>query len=56
MELQPASTALAGLLGAIFTDTRLSLTSAESCTGGGNRFALTDTPGSSAYVDRGFVT
>lgn len=31
-------------------------TTAESCTGGGIIAALTDIPGSSAVVDRGFVT
>ncbi|MCG3723506.1 nicotinamide-nucleotide amidase [Vibrio cincinnatiensis] len=32
------------------------LTSAESCTGGGVAFAITDIPGSSAWFDRAFVT
>lgn len=56
MELQQEITTLAAQLGAILTDKRLTITTAESCTGGGISFALTDTPGSSAYVDRCFVT
>lgn len=32
------------------------LTSAESCTGGGVAFAITDIPGSSAWFERAFVT
>lgn len=32
------------------------MTSAESCTGGGVAFAITDTAGSSAWFDRAFVT
>ncbi|KAF7772090.1 nicotinamide-nucleotide amidase [Pseudoalteromonas citrea] len=56
MELQQEIKALAAQLGTILTDKRLTITTAESCTGGGISFALTDTPGSSAYVDRCFVT
>jgi nicotinamide-nucleotide amidase len=56
MELQQEITTLAAQLGAILTDKRLTITTAESCTGGGISFALTDTPGSSAYINRCFVT
>ena len=56
MELHQEIKTLAAQLGAILTDKRLWITSAESCTGGGVSYALTDTPGSSAYIDRAFVT
>ncbi|MGR9052728.1 MAG: CinA family protein [Gammaproteobacteria bacterium] len=32
------------------------MAAAESCTGGGIAYAVTETPGSSAWFDRGFVT
>ncbi len=47
---------LAAKLGASLTNNGLMITTAESCTGGGISYALTDTPGSSAYIDRCFVT
>ncbi|TMO03568.1 MULTISPECIES: nicotinamide-nucleotide amidase [unclassified Pseudoalteromonas] len=56
MELHQEIKTLAAQLGAILTDKCLWITSAESCTGGGVSYALTDTPGSSAYIDRAFVT
>jgi len=56
MELQQDITDLAAQLGRILTDKSLWITTAESCTGGGISYALTDTPGSSAYLDRAFVT
>lgn len=56
MELKQEISALAAQLGAILTDKCLTITTAESCTGGGISYALTDTPGSSAYIDRCFVT
>ncbi|WP_105169245.1 nicotinamide-nucleotide amidase [Pseudoalteromonas sp. T1lg23B] len=56
MELNQEIKTLAAQLGAILTDKRLTITTAESCTGGGISYALTDTAGSSAYVDRCFVT
>ncbi|MDN3378893.1 MULTISPECIES: CinA family protein [unclassified Pseudoalteromonas] len=56
MELHQEIKTLAAQLGAILTDKRLWITTAESCTGGGVSYALTDTPGSSAYIDRAFVT
>ncbi|HCV05045.1 nicotinamide-nucleotide amidohydrolase family protein [Pseudoalteromonas sp. MEBiC 03607] len=56
MELHQEIKTLAAKLGAILTDKRLWITTAESCTGGGVSYALTDTPGSSNYIDRAFVT
>ncbi|AXV64425.1 MULTISPECIES: CinA family protein [Pseudoalteromonas] len=56
MELHQEIKTLAAKLGAILTDKRLWITTAESCTGGGVSYALTDTPGSSHYIDRAFVT
>ncbi|KTF15788.1 CinA family protein [Pseudoalteromonas sp. H105] len=56
MELHQEIKTLAAQLGAILTDKCLWITTAESCTGGGVSYALTDTPGSSAYLDRAFVT
>lgn len=56
MKLHQEIKTLAAQLGAILTDKRLWITSAESCTGGGISYALTDTPGSSTYIDRAFVT
>lgn len=56
MELHQEIKTLAAQLGAILTDKRLWITTAESCTGGGVSYSLTDTPGSSAYIDRAFVT
>ncbi|SFB82499.1 CinA family protein [Pseudoalteromonas denitrificans] len=56
MELQQDIQELAAQLGRILTDKALWITTAESCTGGGISYALTDTPGSSAYLDRAFIT
>ncbi|MDP2634026.1 MULTISPECIES: nicotinamide-nucleotide amidohydrolase family protein [unclassified Pseudoalteromonas] len=56
MELHQEIKTLAAQLGVILTDKCLWITTAESCTGGGVSYALTDTPGSSAYLDRAFVT
>ncbi|WP_042146425.1 MULTISPECIES: CinA family protein [unclassified Pseudoalteromonas] len=56
MELQQDIIDLAAQLGAILTDKSLWITTAESCTGGGISYVITDTPGSSAYLDRAFVT
>lgn len=56
MELHQEIKTLAAQLGSILTDKCLWITTAESCTGGGVSYALTDTPGSSAYIDRAFVT
>ncbi|MEG3760128.1 nicotinamide-nucleotide amidohydrolase family protein [Pseudoalteromonas carrageenovora] len=56
MELHQEIKTLAAQLGAILTDKCLWITTAESCTGGGVSYALTDTPGSSRYLGRAFVT
>ncbi|AOT09591.1 CinA family protein [Pseudoalteromonas luteoviolacea] len=56
MEIHTKIAALAAQLGAILTNKSFVITTAESCTGGGISYALTDTPGSSAYIDRCFVT
>ena len=56
MELQQEIYQLAAEIGAILSDKGIWITTAESCTGGGISYALTDTPGSSRYIDRSFVT
>ncbi|MDP4985072.1 CinA family protein [Pseudoalteromonas tunicata] len=56
MELQQEISQLAAELGAILADKGIWITTAESCTGGGISYALTDTAGSSRYIDRCFVT
>ncbi|WP_410369323.1 CinA family protein [Catenovulum sp. 2E275] len=43
-------------LGAILTQNQLTIATAESCTGGGIAYALTDIAGSSAYFNQSFVT
>jgi nicotinamide-nucleotide amidase len=48
--------AAAGALVHRMTADRLKLVTAESCTGGLVAAAITDVPGSSAVLDRGFVT
>lgn len=47
---------LSQLLGHHLTQSQATLTTAESCTGGGIAKALTDISGCSAYFDGGFVT
>jgi nicotinamide-nucleotide amidase len=47
---------LSAALGAALQAQRLVLATAESCTGGGIGFAVTQIAGSSAWFDRGFVT
>ncbi len=47
---------LASLLGKQLQARKLTLVTAESCTGGGIAQAITEIPGSSAWFDRGFVT
>ena len=47
---------LAADLGALLLRKNFSITTAESCTGGGIAYVLTAVPGSSAYLDRSFVT
>lgn len=56
MELQQEVYQLAAELGAILSDKGIWITTAESCTGGGISYALTEIPGSSRYIDRCFVT
>ncbi len=43
-------------IGALLSDKKMTITTVESCTGGGISYALTEIPGSSAYVERCFVT
>lgn len=43
-------------IGLAFTQRGLKLVTAESCTGGGLSFAITDIAGSSDWFERGFVT
>ena len=50
------SMTLAAKLGQLLIQKKWSVTTAESCTGGGIGYWLTAVPGSSAYVDRGFIT
>jgi nicotinamide-nucleotide amidase len=53
----PAHTeTLASALGQLLLRKKLTITTAESCTGGGIAYALTAIPGSSAYLDRSFIT
>ena len=49
-------TALAARLGKALTARGWTLATAESCTGGWIAEAVTSTPGSSAWFERGFVT
>lgn len=57
MSLFPAKTAaLAARIIALYRERGLMIATAESCTGGLIVAALTDIAGSSAVVDRGFVT
>ena len=56
MSLPTEISQLAATLGTSLTNKKLSITTAESCTGGGISYALTDTPGSSRYIDRCFIT
>ncbi len=49
-------TELAARLGAALKDAGVSLTTAESCTGGGIAEAVTRIPGSSAWFGQGWVT
>jgi nicotinamide-nucleotide amidase len=46
---------LAERLGAVLLRSRLTVTTAESCTGGWIAKVITDVPGSSQWFDRGFV-
>ncbi len=50
------TTKLSADLGALLEQHRHVMTTAESCTGGGVAAAITDIAGSSAWLDRAFVT
>jgi len=56
MTVAADSLQLATELGQLLLRKKCSITTAESCTGGGIGYWLTAVPGSSAYVDRGFIT
>lgn len=56
MVLATETQQLAAELGALLSRKKWFVTTAESCTGGGIAYWLTAVPGSSAYVDRGFIT
>lgn len=56
MTMAIASFELASELGQLLLRKKCSITTAESCTGGGLAYWLTAVSGSSAYVDRGFIT
>ena len=56
MTVAADSLQLATELGQLLLRKKYSITTAESCTGGGIAYWLTAVPGSSAYVDRGFIT
>ncbi len=56
MQLQKTITHSARELGRILTDNGMWITTAESCTGGGISYAITDTPGSSRYLAEAYVT
>ncbi|OBU24507.1 MULTISPECIES: nicotinamide-nucleotide amidase [Photobacterium] len=47
---------LAAELGQVLTTKKWVATAAESCTGGGVSFAITDIPGSSTWFNRAFIT
>ncbi len=47
---------LAARLGKILAERHLSITTVESCTGGGIAYAVTAVPGSSGWFRQGFVT
>ena len=48
--------ALARQLGELLTTRQEKIATAESCTGGGIAYIITEIPGSSLWFDRGFVT
>lgn len=56
MTAETDSLQLATALGQLLLSKKFTITTAESCTGGGIGYWLTAVPGSSAYVDRGFIT
>lgn len=56
MTAETDSLQLATALGQLLLSKKFTITTAESCTGGGIGYWLTAVAGSSAYVDRGFIT
>ena len=56
MTVAADSLQLATELGQLLLRKKWTITTAESCTGGGIGYWLTAVPGSSAYVDRGFIS
>ena len=54
--MDDALDSLARRLGESLKAARLTLTTAESCTGGWIAKVITDVPGSSSWFDRGFIT
>lgn len=56
MTVAAETKALATELGQLLLRKNLSITTAESCTGGGIAYALTAIAGSSAYLERSYVT
>ena len=56
MTAETTSLALATELGQLLLRKNCTITTAESCTGGGIAYSLTAIAGSSAYLDRGFIT
>lgn len=56
MTADTSSLTLATELGQLLLRKKATITTAESCTGGGVAFWLTAVAGSSAYVDRSYVT
>lgn len=56
MTVAADSLQLATELGQLLLRKKWTITTAESCTGGGIGYWLTAVAGSSAYVDRGFIT
>jgi nicotinamide-nucleotide amidase len=56
MTVAADSLQLATELGQLLLRKKWTITTAESCTGGGIGYWLTAVPGSSGYVDRGFIT
>ena len=56
MTVAADSLQLATELGQLLLRKKWTITTAESCTGGGLGYCLTAVPGCSAYVDRGFIT
>lgn len=47
---------LAARLGGMLASKKWQISCAESCTGGGLGYAITNTPGSSAWFEKGFIT